>query len=125
MVTAFELDGISEEYGLAKIAANQSIISFEKPIQVQLPLSVQDANATAILQFDDLPIVKAKQIGKGKVIVAGVGMSFLDCYLGDFESREPLHLIMFYDFIKYLTNIDWKKHCKQEFINTVLSRYQM
>ena len=120
----YELDGISKDIGLAPVSSNQSIISFNKSISIQLPLSVQDDNAATLLQFDSLPIVKAKQIGKGKVIIAGVGMSFLDCYLGDFESREPLHLIMFYDFIKYLTNIDWKKYCKQEFINTVLSRYQ-
>ena len=83
---------------------------------------VRGEDAITLLQFNGLPIVKAKQFGRGKVIVAGVGMSFLDCYLGDFEHREPLHLIMFYDFIRYLTDIDWKKNCKQDFIETILSR---
>jgi hypothetical protein len=58
------------------------------------------------------------------VIAAGVGMSFLDCYLADFKNRQPLHSIMFYDFIRYLTRIDWKESCKQEFIEKILSRYQ-
>jgi hypothetical protein len=81
-------------------------------------------DAVTLLQFDDIPIVKAKQFGNGKVIVAGVGMSFLDCYLGDFEHREPLHLLMFYDFIKYLTGIEWQKSCEQKFVEMVMSRCQ-
>ncbi len=32
---------------------------------------------------------------------------------------------MFYDFIRYLTGIDWKKNCKEEFIETILSRLQL
>jgi hypothetical protein len=120
----FELGEISKPHGLAELLSDQNIISFSKPVQVQLSVGVQGTDAVTLLQFDRLPIVKAKQFGGGKVIVAGVGMSFLDCYLGDFERREPLHLIMFYDFIRYLTGIDWKKNCKQEFIQMVLSRFQ-
>jgi hypothetical protein len=119
----FELDEISEQNGLAKPARDQNVISFDKPVQVQLPVSVQGEDAITLLQLDGLPIVKAKQFGRGKVIAAGVGMSFLDCYLGDFERREPLHLVMFSDFIKYLTDIDWKKSCKQDFVEIVLSRF--
>jgi hypothetical protein len=103
----FELDEISKQVGLAKPAPDQNVISFDKPVKVQLPVSVQGEDAITPLWFDGLPLVKAKQFGRGKIIVAGVGMSFLDCYLGDFEHREPLHLIMFYDFIRYLAGIDW------------------
>lgn len=118
----FELGEISKQNGLAELESDQNIISFGKPVPVQLSVSVRGQDAITLLQLDGLPIVKAKQFGRGKVIVAGVGMSFLDCYLGDFEHREPLHLIMFYDFIRYLTDIDWKKNCKQDFIETILSR---
>jgi hypothetical protein len=118
----FELGEISKQNGLAELESDQNIISFGKPVPVQLSVGVRGEDAVTLLQFNGLPIVKAKQFGRGKVIVAGVGMSFLDCYLGDFEHREPLHLIMFYDFIRYLTDIDWKKNCKQDFIETILSR---
>ena len=120
----FELGEISKQNGLAELESDQNIISFSKPVPVQLSVGVRGQDAITLLQLDGLPIVKAKQFGRGKVIVAGVGMSFLDCYLGDFEHREPLHLIMFYDFIRYLTDIDWKKNCKQDFIETILSRAQ-
>ena len=120
----FELDKISKQNGLAKPASDQNVISFDKPVQVQLSVGVQGEDAITLLQFDGLPIVKAKQFGRGKVVIAGVGMSFLDCYLGDFEHREPLHLVMFSDFIRYLTDIDWKKNCKQDFIEMILSRCQ-
>lgn len=118
----FELGGIAEEHGRTEVGSDQNVISFGKAIQVQLPVGVQGQNADVLLNFEGVPIVRAKQIGNGKVIVAGAGMSFLDCYLGDFEHREPLHLIMFYDFIRYLTDIDWKKNCKQEFVGAILSR---
>ena len=117
-----KLDKISERAGKAEVAADQNIISFGKPVQMQLPVGVRGQDAVTLLLVDGQSITKAKQFGKGKVIVAGVGMSFLDSYLGDFEHREPLHVIMFYDFIRYLTDIDWKKNCKQEFIETILSR---
>jgi len=120
----FELGEISKQNSLAELESDQNIISFTKPVWVQLSVGVRGEDAITLLQLNGLPIVKAKQFGRGKVIVAGVGMSFLDCYLGDFEHREPLHLIMFYDFIRYLTGIDWKKNCKQEFIQMVLSRFQ-
>ena len=74
------------------------------------------------MHVEGVPIAKARQFGRGKVLVAGVGMSFLDCYLGDVERREPLHLLMFYDFIRYLTGIDWEQHCKVEFIELITSR---
>jgi hypothetical protein len=121
----FELVDVSRQHGLAKQTSEQNVISFNKPVPVQLPVSVRGKDAITLLQFDGIPIVKAKQIGKGKVIVAGVGMSFLDCYLGDFEHREPLHLLMFYDFIKYLTDIEWEKSCAQDFVEMVISRCQL
>ncbi|UCD29800.1 MAG: hypothetical protein JSV03_04775, partial [Planctomycetota bacterium] len=105
----FELDGISRKHGLAEPVPDQSLLSFRKPIQVQLPVGVRGEDAMTPLWFDGVPIVRAKTFGSGKVIVAGVGMSFLDCYLGDFERREPLHRIMFYDFIRYLTGVDCGK----------------
>jgi hypothetical protein len=122
----FDLVDISRQHGLAKTASKQNIISisFKKPIPIQLPVGAHGKDAVTLLQFDDIPIVKAKQFGNGKVIVAGVGMSFLDCYLGDFEHREPLHLLMFYDFIKYLTGIEWQKSCEQKFVEMVMSRCQ-
>lgn len=119
---SFELDEIEKDFGTADVTDDQNVITFTKPIAIQLALGVQGQDATTLLLFDGVPIAKAKQLGRGKVIIAGVGMSFLDCYLGDFEYREPLHLIMFYDLIRYLTDIDWEKNCKQEFVEAVLSR---
>ncbi|NIP24392.1 MAG: tetratricopeptide repeat protein, partial [Phycisphaerae bacterium] len=114
----FELDKISE-HNWAEVTPNQNVISFARPVNMQLPVGVVGENATTLLQFAGIPIVKAKQIGYGKVIVAGVGMSFLDCYLGDFEHRKSLHLIMFYDFIRYLTGINWKEHRRKKLVDTI------
>jgi hypothetical protein len=107
----FELAGIPEQSGLAEPAANQSVLSFKKPVQVQLAVGVRGRDARTLLRFDGLPIARARQFGRGRVIVAGVGMSFLDCYLADFQRRELLHSTMFYDFIRYLTGIYWGKDC--------------
>lgn len=120
----FNLDKITEESGEAVIPSEQKAISFSKPIPVQLPLSVQGEEGVTFLRFNGQSIVRAKNFGKGRVVIAGVGMSFLDSYLGDFGSREPLHLILFYDLIRYLTDIDWKNRCKPEFVKRILSRCQ-
>ncbi|MHC4863618.1 MAG: M56 family metallopeptidase [Planctomycetota bacterium] len=119
---AFELDGISEEDRWAQVASDQNVISVAERIPMQLPVSVRGHGTDSLLHFGGLPIVRTKQFGKGRIIAAGVGMSFLDCYLGDFEHREPLHLITFYDFIRYLTDIDWKKNCNKEFVDAILAR---
>ena len=120
----FELERISEQQGRAEVAPSQNVISLDRPISLQLPVGVRGDDAVTLLQLGGVPIAKAKQFGKGKIIVAGVGMSFLDCYIGDFEHREPLHSILFYDFIRYLTGIDWKEKCKKEFVDMILSRRQ-
>ncbi len=121
---AFVPGKISKESGMAKTASRRDIISFEKSFLVQLPVSVLGGGALTLLRFEAEPIVKARQFGQGRVIAAGVGMSFLDCYLADFQNREPLYVIMFYDFARYLTGIDWKQNCKQDFIEKILSRCQ-
>jgi hypothetical protein len=113
---------ISKESGMAKTTSRPNIISFEKSFIVQLPVSVQGGDALTLLHFEAEPIVKARQFGQGRIIAAGVGMSFLDCYLADFQNREPLYVIIFYDFVRYLTRIDWKQNCKQDFIEKILSR---
>ena len=64
------------------------------------------------------------KIGKGKIIVAGVGMSFLDGYLGSYASGRPYHLVLFYDFIEELTGIDWAEHCKKDFFEKVVSQME-
>jgi hypothetical protein len=119
---SFELAEGAEQHRWAEIPAAQNIISFDARVQMQLPVRVRGEDAMTLVEFGGEPIVMASPCGKGKVIAAGVGMSFLDCYLGDFERREPLHLVMFYDFIKHLTGVDWRRTAKREFIDAVLSR---
>lgn len=118
----FSLDEITGQDGTALPDTDQDIISFRKPVQVQLPVAVQGKTAITLLRFGGVSIAKADRFGDGKVIVAGTGMSFLDCYLGDFQRAQPLHVIMFYDMIRYLTGVDWRRSCKQEFVDKVLFR---
>jgi beta-lactamase regulating signal transducer with metallopeptidase domain/TolA-binding protein len=118
----FKLDVHMAQDGWAGVLPSQSILSLDRRIQVQLPVSVEGAGSIPLLQFQGIPIAQAKEFGKGRIIVAGVGMSFLDCYLGDFEHREPVHVILFYDFIKYLAGVDWRQACDRELLQTILSR---
>jgi hypothetical protein len=122
---SFELAERAEQHGWAEIPADQNIICFDARVQMQLPVRVRGEDATTLVEFGGSPIVMASPCGEGKVIAAGVGMSFLDCYLGDFERREPLHLLMFCDFIKHLTGVDWRQTAKREFVDAVLSRTRL
>jgi beta-lactamase regulating signal transducer with metallopeptidase domain/TolA-binding protein len=118
----FWWDEATPEDGWAQVLPQQNILSADRRIQVQLPVGVEGDGSTPLLQFQGVPIARAKSFGNGKIVVAGVGMSFLDCYLGDFEYREPVHIIMFYDFIEYLTGIEWRQACEKELLQTLLSR---
>lgn len=119
---AFEVDEMPERPSWVNVAADQDIISYSKRVFMQLPVGVRGEDAITLLEINGVPIAQAKQYGQGKVIAAGVGMSFLDSYVGDFKRREPLHLIMFYDFVRYLTGIDWEQQCEQLFVESVLAR---
>ncbi|MHC4166086.1 MAG: HEAT repeat domain-containing protein [Planctomycetota bacterium] len=119
----FQLDEIGGQEHTALPDGEQNIISFGKPIPVQLPVGVEGDAGITLLRFGGVPIARADRFGDGKLVVAGTGMSFLDCYLGDFQNREPLHLILFYDIIRYLTGVDWKQNCRHEFVERVLSRH--
>ncbi len=121
----FQWSEATPEDGWAQVLPQQNILSVDRRIQVQLPVGVEGDGSMPLLQFQGVPIVQAKPFGQGKIVVAGVGMSFLDCYLGDFESREPVHIVMFYDFIQYLTGIDWKQTCEKELLQTILSRLRL
>ncbi len=121
----FKWEGATPEGGWAQVLPQQNILRVDRRIQVQLPVGVDGDGSMPLLQFQGVPIVQAKPFGQGKIVVAGVGMSFLDCYLGDFESREPVHIVMFYDFIQYLTGIDWKQTCEKELLQTILSRLRL
>lgn len=122
---SFELAEGAEQDKWAEIPAGRNIISFDGGVQMQLPVRVRGEDAITLVEFGGVPIVMASPCGQGKVIAAGVGMSFLDCYLGDFEHREPLHLVMFYDFIRHLTGVDWRQAAKREFIDAVMSRTRL
>ncbi len=107
--------------GKAKVVDNQGIISFANPLHIQLPVAV-DGRGHPLLALEDIPVAKSIEYGKGRLVVAGVGMSFLDCYLGDCESREPFHLLLFYDFIRYLTDVDWISYCDKGFVDQIFNR---
>ncbi|UCG46173.1 MAG: hypothetical protein JSU94_11785 [Phycisphaerales bacterium] len=97
------------------------VIAFDNPLLLQLPVAVE-GRGYPLLAFEDTPVAAAVQYGNGRIIVAGVGMSFLDCYLGDCQSREPFHMLLFYDFIRYLTGVDWTMHCEEQSVRQVVQR---
>ncbi|UCG57683.1 MAG: hypothetical protein JSU70_22810 [Phycisphaerales bacterium] len=105
----------------ARVVDEQGIISFANPVSIQLPAGV-DGQGHSLLVLDAIPVAAATGYGDGRLIVAGLGMSFLDCYLGDYEHREPFHLLLFYDFVRYLTDVDWTVYCESEFVDRVFDR---
>lgn len=111
----------AKELRKAKVIDEQGIISFANPLSIQLPVGI-DGEGHLLLALEDIPVAKAMEYGSGRLIVAGVGMSFLDCYLGDCEHREPFHLLLFYDFVRYLTDVDWSRYCGNEFVERVFYR---
>ncbi len=119
---AFDFDRTPKRVGNAQAVEGQDIITFAKPVYTQLPVAVRGDDAVTVLQVDGIPTVKARQFGQGKLMAAGVGMSFLDGRLADFERQAPLHLVMFYDFVRYLTDVDWRLYCDQLFVESVLAK---
>lgn len=111
----------AKELRKAKVIDEQGIISFANPLSIQLPVGI-DGEGHLLLALEDIPVAKAMEYGSGRLIVSGVGMSFLDCYLGDCEHREPFHLLLFYDFVRYLTDVDWSRYCGNEFVERVFYR---
>jgi hypothetical protein len=117
----FALPGPLKPSARAKVVDEQGIVSFTNPVLIQLPLAVE-GSGNALLTLEDIPVATATEYGAGHIIIAGFGMSLLDCYLGDCKNREPFHLLLFYDCISDLTDVDWVMYCRTDFVESILKR---
>jgi beta-lactamase regulating signal transducer with metallopeptidase domain len=118
---AFDLTGTPDgQVQSAVPVSSQSVVPQAPPLPLQLPLVVRGDHAQTILATGDLSFVKAERVGQGKVVVAGVGMAFLDCYLRASTSRDSRYVRLFYDVIRYLTDVDCEQSSRPEFVHGLL-----
>lgn len=105
--------GFKLEYGpidsvdnWAKLVAGQKIISLTRPLPTRGAVAVTGADGVSLMEVKGASIGRAKSFGKGKVIVAGVGTSFIDAGLGSLDESGGIQPTLFFDFVRYLTGIE-------------------